>query len=645
MKPLAWLVRVFLALILQLAWAGAPADSASAETDLQEYFRTQAGQLSADCLSEIQTSSDWRSRRAEYRRELREMLGLDPWPERGDLKAVVSGTIEEADFRVEKLHFQASPGLYVTANFYLPRIIERPLPAILYACGHAKVVTNGVSCGNKAAYQHHGIWFARHGYACLLIDTLQLGEIQGRHRGTHNEGQWWWISRGYTPAGVEAWFGIRALDYLCSRPEVDPERLGMTGRSGGGSYTWTVAALDDRVKVAAPIAGITDLRNQVADGAVDGHCDCMFYVNTYRWDFPKAAALLAPRPLLIGNSDKDTLFPLDGVVRLHEKVRRVYQLLGAPAQLGLLITEGPHSDTQDLQVPVFRWFNRFLKQESPLIESAAKKRFDPLQLRALSEVPADEVNTTIQETFRPQAPGESRADAAGRRAALLAALRAKVFAAWPEESTPPPPRPLASRELEGCRITRYSIPSQPGVNLDLWLAREAGAEETETTILTILDSSTYTNSPAKGLWLGDPASIRWSELRQEMRSRKAALAFVAPRLVAPAPFLDSDKKLTRIRRRFYLLGQTLDSMRVWDIRRATAALRQAGARPSTRLILRAQGEMAVNVAYATLFDSSHDRLELDHLPRSHREGPDYLNVLSITDLPEVLEILHPNLSR
>src|SRR5207248_4864907 len=78
--------------------------------------------------------------------------------------------------------------------------------------------------------------------------------------------------------------------------------------------------------------------------------------------------MLAPRPLLIGNSDKDTIFPLDGVVRLHGKVRRIYELFGASTNLGLLITEGPHRDTQDLQLPVFRWFNRFLKGEDPLIE-------------------------------------------------------------------------------------------------------------------------------------------------------------------------------------------------------------------------------------------------------------------------------------
>ena len=96
------------------------------------------------------------------------------------------------------------------------------------------------------------------------------------------------------------------------------------------------------------------------DGTVEGHCDCMFVVNTYRWDYPLVAALVAPRPLLIANSDSDTIFPLDGVSRLHSKVRRIYELHKASDKLGLLITPGPHKDTQDLQLPVFRWFNRHL---------------------------------------------------------------------------------------------------------------------------------------------------------------------------------------------------------------------------------------------------------------------------------------------
>jgi len=366
---------------------------------------------------------------------LQEMLGLWPMPERTDLKPVITGKLEHDEFTVEKLHFQASPQLYVTANLYLPKkptpepsqegnksARNQPAPAILYVCGHSRVFTNGVSYGNKVGYQHHGAWFARNGYVCLVVDTLQLGEIEGLHHGTYREGMWW-NSRGYTPAGVEAWFGIRALDYLCSRPEVDPERLGLTGRSGGGSYTWTVAALDERVKVACPVAGVTDLQNQVVDGCVEGHCDCMFFLNSYRWDFPQVAALLAPRPLLIANSDKDKIFPLDGVVRLHAEVRRIYELYGAKDKLGLLITEGPHLDTQDLQVPVFRWFNRFLKDEQPLIEMAAKKFFAPAELKVFDQLPADAVNTNIQSLFVPMGKSLAADEVRQERESLIATLK------------------------------------------------------------------------------------------------------------------------------------------------------------------------------------------------------------------------------
>ena len=89
---------------------------------------------------------------------------------------------------------------------------------MFYVCGHSNRGRNG----NKTAYQSHGIWFARHGYVCLMVDTLQLGEIAAIHHGTYREGRWWWHSRGYTPAGVECWNGIRGIDYLISRPTSTP---------------------------------------------------------------------------------------------------------------------------------------------------------------------------------------------------------------------------------------------------------------------------------------------------------------------------------------------------------------------------------------------------------------------------------------
>jgi dienelactone hydrolase len=637
---LALTLLSFLTLCLTAQGQPTPEDRASRnEQLLADYFRTETDAIAGRCLANIHSLDDWQARRGEYRRQLQEMLGLWPMPERTDLKPVVTGKLEQEEFTVEKLHFQALPKLYVTANLYLPKNLERPAPAILYVCGHSRMITNGVSCGNKAGYQRHGAWFARNGYVCLMIDTLQLGEIQGRHHGTYTDGQWWWSSRGYTPAGVEAWFGIRALDYLCSRPEVDKDRIGMTGRSGGGSYTWTVAALDERVKVAAPVAGITDLRNQVVDGSIEGHCDCMFFLNTYRWDFPQVAALIAPRPLLIGNSDKDNLFPLDGVVRLYNETRRIYQLYGKTNHLGLLITEGPHADTQDLQLPVFRWFNRYLKGQSPLIEMAARDLFPPEQLRVFDKLPEDQVNTRIEEIFVPKAavpaPPSSAAEAKQREEKYLAALRAKAFAGWPEERGTAKPELTTQATQGGVRIRTYDFRSQPDVNLVLFVLQDPKVKWPAEVLLTVLDAESWTNSPAKQLWLGDGRPENLSDLRHEMQSRKLALAFFAPRGVEPSKLLSDPKKATHVRRRYMLLGQTLDGMRVWDIRCAAQALKALPEFKQTPLYVRAQRQMGVNAAYAALFQQELVKLELANVPASHTEGPDYLNVLKVWDLPQL----------
>ncbi|HEX5242474.1 MAG TPA: prolyl oligopeptidase family serine peptidase, partial [Tepidisphaeraceae bacterium] len=467
-----------LVLTLLLGSAGAaPATQPTARGDrmIADYFRNETALLSRNCLSQIKTHADWDAKKGEYRRQLEEMLGLWPMPAKTDLHPVITGKIEADEFTVERLYFQSMPHLYVTGDLYLPKNLDRPAPAILYVCGHAKVKENGVSLGNKTFYQHHGEWFARNGYVCLVIDSLELGEIEGIHHGTYNLGMWWWQSRGYTPAGVEAWNGIRALDYLCSRKEVDPSRIGMTGRSGGGAYTWYVSALDERVKVACPVAGMTDLQNYVVDGTIEGHCDCMFMDNTYRWDYPQVAALISPRPLLICNSDKDEIFPLDGVLRLHQQVRRIYALQGAQKNLGLLITEGPHQDTQDLQVPVFRWFNRFLKNDRGTVDKVATPFFRPQQLRVFDQLPTDQINTKIQDTFGPNAPAptvpSSKEDWQRQRDHWMSELKAKTFAGWRQTPVPLNLIRVSSADRSHIQANTYRFTSQHDVDLDLFVAQ------------------------------------------------------------------------------------------------------------------------------------------------------------------------------
>ena len=617
---------------------------------LKDYFRNETALLAERCLADIKTLDDWKTQQPESRRQLQEMLGLWPMPERTDLKPVITGKLEHDEFTVEKLHFQASPRLYVTANLYLPKGLTKAAPTILYVCGHSRQFTNGVSFGNKAGYQHHGAWFARNGYVCLIIDTLQLGEIEGLHHGTHRLGHWWWNARGYTPAGVETWFGIRALDYLCSRPEVDPDRIGMTGRSGGGSYSWTVAALDDRVKVVAPVAGITDLQNHVVDGCVEGHCDCMFFVNTYRWDYPTVATLIAPRPLLIVNTDKDTIFPLDGVIRTHTKTRRIYELYGKPANLGLVVADGPHADTQDLQVPVFRWFNRWLKGEAPLIEMAAKKFFQPHELRVFDALPADEVNTKIQDSFVPRTPLDVTDPQI--RAKVTTELRRKVFAGWPEAGGKIQATPAFTAQRDNLRLRAWDFTSHHDWELRFYVLDKPGKPDTAPIILDVVGETGWRD------WLAAMQTVFKADLTTELTSLRTnlpaddarfagwrsdiesgkALACFAPRGIGLSAWSGDAKAQTHIRRRFMLLGQTLDGMRVWDIHRAVRVIQTLSFPESRHLTLHSRGEMGVNALYAALFEPGVASLNLVELPDSHRNGPDYLNVLQVQDIPEASQV-------
>lgn len=577
------------------------------------------------------------------------MLGLDPMPERTDLRPVVTGKIEQETFTVEKLQFQSSPRLYVTADLYLPKGLRTAAPAVLYLCGHTSVVTNGVSCGNKTAYQHHGIWFAQNGYVCLVVDTLQLGEIRGHHQGTYREGAWWWNARGYTPAGVEVWNAIRALDYLVSRPEVDAGRIGVTGRSGGGAYSWFLAALDERVKVIAPVAGIADLQSYVVDGTIQSHCDCMFLVNTYRWDYPLLAALCAPRPLLVANTDADALFPLSGVLRTHAKLKQVYDLYHASNHLGLTIGPGPHRDTQDLQVPVLRWFNHFLKNEDPTIETAAVKMFPPQTLKVLDDIPANQINTGIESNFvalapTPEVPVGKEAWQQLRQG-WMKGLREKCFAGWPENAGPPGFQRLSSEKADGVQYEAYEIRSQSPFALRLYLMRKSGSAKPRRIVLQVADSS-GTNAPASAApasspgileamnaW-GTPADVH--KMAPEIKDDGVVHALFQPRGVGPTAWSGDAARQTQVRRRFMLLGQTLDGMRVWDIRCAIQALRSLPGFRDSPLWLEAEGTMGVDALYASLFEPGVSGLDLSRIPSSHVEGPDYLNVLKILDIPQAV---------
>lgn len=652
-----WVALVLLVMSLQcLAADWSVIGTSRGDQMLAEYFRAQTAKLSEQCLADIKTLEDWETRRQVYRKQLFEMLGLEPFPEKTDLKPVITGKVEHEQFTVENIHYQSRPGLYVTGNLYIPKSLEEPAPTILYVCGHSEGMKNGIRYGNKAPYQHHPAWFARHGYVCFIIDTIHRGEIEGIHHGTYRYKMWWWNSRGYTPAGVEAWNCIRALDYLQTRKEVDKDRIGVTGISGGGAYSWWLSATDDRIKVAVPVAGITDLQNHVVEGCVEGHCDCMYLLNTYRWDYPLVAALVAPRPLLISNSDKDTIFPLDGVLRVHEKVRHIYRLYNAENNLGLHITEGPHKDTQQTQVHTFSWFNRFLKGQDPLIDKPAVPFFQWSQLKVFDELPADRINIQIHESFVPMAPQpsvpQSADEWAKQREIWMKALREKSFNGWPTkaESGPLNVKRAFSIERHGICFSAFDFTSGPHVRLRLYLAHQAGLDKPRMVVLNVLSEQEWTewlaamrvgfadelNDSETG-GLPEPDKNAFKRNQEMFRNNKNVLSYLAPRGIGPTAWNTDERKLTQIRRRFMLLGQTIDGMLVWDVRRAIAMLRTLDLAREVPMALQGNGLMAGIVLYASLFEPGIARLDLWHLPSSHRDdGPTFLNVLRFLDIPQAV---------
>ncbi len=684
-------------------------DTSRGDQMIAEYFRLETAKLRDACLADIHSADDWNAKKGEYRRQLLEMLGLDPLPERTELQPVVTGKTEHDEFVVERLQFQSRPGLYVTGDLYLPKQAsggrqlpdvsksslatdaksgetsagirgltpparqDARLPAILYLCGHGGVKKDNVSFGNKVHYQHHGGWFARNGYVCLIIDSLQLGEIEGIHHGTHRYDRWWWLSRGYTPAGVEAWNCMRALDYLQSRPEVDADKLGVTGRSGGGAYSWWIAAIDERIKAAVPTAGITDLQNHVVDGVVEGHCDCMFCLNTYRWDYPLVAALVAPRALLISNTDRDSIFPLDGVYRTYSKVRRLYELLGKPNDVALQITAGGHSDTQELHIHAFRWFDKHLKGIDRPIDKPAVKFFQPEQLKVFETLPSDELNTKIDETFVAAAPTPTRPadEAAWRmmRDAWRQQLGEKVFRGWPEPGSLLDLQEAFSAEAEGVWLRAFDFSSQPGITLRLFVAQRAKLDKAELVVVNPLDAAGWTEflamyrpafeaqlkgelakagiginpdsadgSLTPALSQREREQAQWESKKKMFESFPWVMAYVTPRGIGPTAWDQSPKKQTQHRRRFYLLGQTLEGMQTWDIRRAIQATRAVTGLADTPLWLQGHRQMAALSLYATLFEPNVKRIDLHELPKSHRDGPALLNVLRVFDLPQTVTL-------
>jgi len=610
---------------------------------IQHYLNRVTEDIDGRFLENVASVEDWKKLRPGYKEGYFYMLGLWPLPEKTPLRATITGTLEGDDYVVDMLHYQSRPRLHVTANLYRPKDTAegRRLPAVLYVCGHSSRGRNG----NKTAYQSHGIWFARHGYVCLVLDSLQLGEIAAIHHGTYREGRWWWHSRGYTPAGVECLNGIRGIDYLLSRPDVDPERIAVTGISGGGAATFWIAAADDRAKVAVPVSGMADLMSYVPNRVINGHCDCMFLYNTFEWPWTRIAALVAPRALLFANSDQDSIFPMDANQRVINRLERVYSLYGMSDFVDSVVSIGGHAYRQDIRQAAFRFINMHLKNDARIVtdsevdlvtDSGSDQRhpIEPEKLRVFpkdSDIPADQLNTTIDEHFVPMAAVEPPRDGGYEtwKAAILAELRRVAFRWFPERIQP-------ARMLGEVEPDHVRLESEPGVEIHLWrIAESESVKDAKRVLVVVQNGDSNDTSPD---WV------------RRIHKPGDCVYICSPRGVGPTRWTRKNPP-NYVERSHVLLGRTVDTGRVWDIIAAARCL-QGAADPSPKpsalrlppsVYVLGEGAAGVLAAYAALWEPEIAGVILNEPMLSHTkaEAPQFLNVLRVCDVPDVLGMLAP----
>jgi len=304
---------------------------------------------------------------AAYQQRMREVFlaELGGFPERTPLNAKTTGTLRRPGYRVEKVLFESRPGFHVTGALFVPESDDwqAPFPGVLVPCGHTE---NGKAHGD---YQAMGALLALNGMVALVFDPVDQGE---RMQLVNDQGRYpMWGTKGHTMAGVgaiplglntatyEIWDGMRAIDYLQARPEVDADRIGCTGNSGGGTQTSMLMALDGRITAAAPSCYFHTLNRQLESPVGDAE------QNIHRQlaaglEHPDFIMMRAPRPVLICAASRD-FFDIDAVWESFRYAKRRYTDLGHAEKVAILENAAGHNYNRTQREGAVRWMARWLQ--------------------------------------------------------------------------------------------------------------------------------------------------------------------------------------------------------------------------------------------------------------------------------------------
>jgi cephalosporin-C deacetylase-like acetyl esterase len=584
---------------------------------LQAHFERVVTRRASELFQGITTVPQWESRKKQRRAALERMLWHDMrWPD-APPAAVITHREERSGYTIENLVLETAPKVFLTANLYLPKTGSKPFPVVLYQCGHA----------SKTYYAKHGAWFAAHGIAVLVMDNIEMGEIEFTHHGVYSNAWFHWYSRGFSPLAVELLNARRALDYLVSRPDLDRNRIGATGRSGGGLTTFFLAAIDERIKASAPVSGTLSTEGWVKERLTFAHCDCQYPVNNHAMLYSEVGALIAPRAQLQCNADADRGFPMGAFNELITKMREVYRLYGADNALGTAIAPGGHSDIEAIRLPVYNFFLKEFLGAGPV---ASEGPIDEPPAAALvchrNGPPLDERLTRIDEELIP-----ARQTTRARKASeLVPALRTEVFSYFPGKPLPLDVQWGEEITQQGRKARRVSFTSFEGLRVKGIYSLPAGTtESTRLPALVVADHRKGipvwgNEQPLERSQWGARAVLLIETLDRGSRALEQNLR----------SFVDDDL-LHHMKRQAMVMGTTLESMQVYEILRSLELLRSLPNVDAASVTILGKAEMGVNGMYAALLDGKVQRVILNSPTGSHRQGPHYLGVLRYTDISEV----------
>ncbi len=330
------------------------------------------------------TVHEWNQRKQVVLRQIQVALGLWPMPARPAINATVHGRVERDDYTVDKVIFESAPGLLVTGSLYLPKNASGKLPTVLCPHGHwangrfhdhgEKTIAQELASGGETdpvcgrhPLQSRCVQLARMGCMVFIYDMLgyadggsltqELAHGFAEQRPDLSSPERWGLFsaqaelRCLNAMGLQTWNSLRALDWIMSRPDCDTARIGCTGASGGGTQTFILTALDERVTAAFPAVMVST--------AMQGGCTCenasYLRVNTGNIEF---AALTAPRPVAMTGADDWTV---DIETRGYPELRKLYALLGAPDNVLARYRKFPHNYNLPSRMMMYQWFNQHLQ--------------------------------------------------------------------------------------------------------------------------------------------------------------------------------------------------------------------------------------------------------------------------------------------